>query len=161
MTAVNTRLAAIETEVKNLDKEIRAAPKVAFSAALTNSGYIESGENNLNLVFSRVFTNVGQAYSSVSGFFTAPNKGVYYFRFNVMDLLTTRSMNIRMNKNGQHLVDLWERDTDGQPSDLSSGLTLQLEEGDVVNMVLTAGHSLHDDGHHNYCTFSGFLIFPL
>ncbi|XP_063060242.1 extracellular calcium-sensing receptor [Engraulis encrasicolus] len=58
---LKTRLAATETEVENLENEIRAVPKVAFSAGLTNSGYIESGSNNLNLVFSRVITNLACA----------------------------------------------------------------------------------------------------
>ncbi|XP_063049394.1 cerebellin-4-like [Engraulis encrasicolus] len=157
--------AAQETEltaVKNMEKEIRAAPKLAFSAGLRESGdgYTEAGSNNLNLVFKKVFTNVGEAYSSTTGFFTAPVRGVYYFRFTVVDLLNSRYMFIRMYKNGQQLMQLGEHDTDGMASYLSSGLTLQLEKGDVVNMVLPAGYRLYDDG-NNQSTFSGFLLVPL
>ncbi|KAL2080802.1 hypothetical protein ACEWY4_022655 [Coilia grayii] len=159
LTAVKTRLAATETEVDNLEK-ITEKSKVAFSAGLTDSGYIESGNTDFNLVFSKIITNVGQAYSSTTGFFTAPVRGVYYFRFTVMDLLASRSMNIRMCKNGKHLMLLGDYDTDGQANFQSSGLTLQLEVGDVVNMVLPAGHRLYDNI-NNYCTFSGFLLFPL
>ncbi|KAL2103093.1 hypothetical protein ACEWY4_002261 [Coilia grayii] len=160
LTAVKIRLAATETEVDHLETEIKAAPKVAFSAGLTDSGFRGSGSTDLNLVFSRVITNVGQAYNSGSGFFTAPVRGVYYFRFTVRDDLSSRAMTIRMCKNGQQLMYLWESDTDGSPTYLSSGLTLQLEVGDVVNMVLPAGYRLFDDV-SNYCTFSGFLLFPL
>ncbi|XP_062391033.1 complement C1q-like protein 4 [Sardina pilchardus] len=160
LTAVKTRLAATETDVVNLEKEITEQPKVAFSAGLTDSGYIESGNAELNLVFTRVITNVGQAYSSTTGFFTAPVKGVYYFRFTVRDGLTSRYMHIMMFKNGEQIMWLSEYDTDGHPAYLSSGATLQLEEGDVVNMRLPAGYRLYDNT-NNLSTFSGFLLFPL
>ncbi|KAL2080879.1 hypothetical protein ACEWY4_022732 [Coilia grayii] len=159
LTAVKTRLAATETEVDNLEK-ITEKSKVAFSVGLTDSGYIESGNTDLNLVFSKVITNVGQAYSSTTGFFTAPVRGVYYFRFTVRDNLDSRHMEIQMFKNGQQLILLWDTDTDGQSTYLSSGLTLQLEVGDVVNMRLPVGHRLYDNT-NNHCTFSGFLLFPL
>ncbi|XP_063049348.1 cerebellin-3-like [Engraulis encrasicolus] len=159
LAAVKTRLAATETEVENLEKEIRAAPKVAFSAALGDSaGGLGGG---LNLVFQRVITNVGEAYSSTTGFFTAPVRGVYYFRFTVEDVLDSRIMSIRMHKNGERLMQLVEYDTDGQPSYLSSGLALQLEKGDTVNMVIPADYRLFDNSAESRSTFSGFLLFPL
>ncbi|XP_042563108.1 uncharacterized protein LOC122132437 [Clupea harengus] len=160
LTVVKTRLAATETEVVNLEKEITEKPKVAFSAGLTNSGYIESGNTELNLVFTKTITNVGQAYSNMTGLFTAPVKGVYYFRFTVIDRLSSRSMFIKMIKNGEQVMQLYDYDTDGQVSYLSSGVTLQLEVGDVVNMRIPAGYRLYDHS-DNYSTFSGFLLFTL
>ncbi|XP_063063917.1 heavy metal-binding protein HIP-like [Engraulis encrasicolus] len=163
LKAVKIRLAATETEVENLEKEIRAAPKVAFSAGLRQSrwGHTESGSSDLNLVFKGVFTNVGEAYSSATGFFTAPVRGVYYFRFTVMDTLDTRYMGIRMNKNRWQVMRLQKYGTDGRPGYLSSGLALQLEKGDTVNLVLPAGYRLSDVVKYSYSTFSGFLLFPL
>ncbi|XP_062389528.1 complement C1q-like protein 2, partial [Sardina pilchardus] len=155
-----TRLSASETEVENLKMETTAQPKVAFSAGLTDSGFMESGNTDLNLVFTKIITNVGQAYSSTTGFFTAPVRGVYYFRFNVVDILSSRHMYINMFKNGEQIMLLGESDSDGWPTYLSSGATLQLEEGDVVNMRLPAGNRLYDNV-NNHSTFSGFLLFPL
>ncbi|XP_063070493.1 complement C1q-like protein 2 [Engraulis encrasicolus] len=160
LTTLKIKLLATETEVENLITEMKTAPKVAFSAGLTNSGYVEAGNTDLNLVFSRVITNVGQAYSSITGFFTAPVRGVYYFRFTVMDMLHSRRMIIRMVKNGQALNWQGEYDNDGQNTYLSNGLTLQLEVGDVVNLRIPTGNRLYDNG-DNHCTFSGFLLFPL
>ncbi|KAL2080963.1 hypothetical protein ACEWY4_022816 [Coilia grayii] len=157
---LKTRLAVTETEVLNLKTEVELKPKVAFSAGLTNSGYVESGNTEMNLVFTKVITNVGQAYSRITGFFTAPVRGVYYFRFTVMDILNTRLMFIKMFKNGQQVVNLAEYDTDAHITYLSSGVTLQLEVGDVVNMRLPPGTRLFDDA-ANHNIFSGFLIFAL
>ncbi|XP_063049223.1 cerebellin-1-like [Engraulis encrasicolus] len=134
--------------------------KVAFSAALP-SGFTVAGSSNLNVVFSEVITNVGEAYNGENGFFTAPVRGVYYLRFSVMDLLNTRTMNIWLHKNGEQLMWLTEYGADGQPGYLSSGLALQLEKGDAVNLVLPASMRLWNWERENQSTFSGFLLFPL
>ncbi|XP_063047205.1 cerebellin-1-like [Engraulis encrasicolus] len=157
LAAVNNRLLAAT------EKDIRAAPKVAFSAALRESddGYTRSGSDDLNIAFKKVFTNVGEAYSNTTGFFTAPVRGVYYFRFTVADKLSSRWMTIKMNKNGQQIMFQEEYAKDEYISYLSGGLVLQLEKGDTVNMVLRSGRNLYDYHEFNYNTFSGFLLFPL
>ncbi|XP_063070492.1 complement C1q-like protein 2 [Engraulis encrasicolus] len=187
LTAVKTRLAASEAEVMNLRKENAAqeadltdlktrlvaseakvthvesnsTPKVAFSAGLTDAGFLQAGGTDMNLVFSRVITNVGQAYSSTTGFFTAPVRGVYYFRVTVMDTLDSRWLWVFMYKNGQELLlKLAEHETHGRATYVSNGLTLQMEVGDVVNMRLKAGHRLYDNA-NNYNVFTGFLLFTL
>ncbi|XP_063056402.1 collagen alpha-1(X) chain-like [Engraulis encrasicolus] len=157
---LETRLVASETGVDNLEREIKDVPKVAFSAGLTDSGLIQSGSMDLNLVFSKVITNVGQAYSSTSGFFTAPVKGVYYFRFTVMDNLTSRWMAIRLYKNGQQVMYVSQHSGSGNNNYLSSGVTLQLEMSDEVNLRIAANYYLYSNFNH-HSTFSGFLLFPL
>ncbi|XP_031421476.1 heavy metal-binding protein HIP-like [Clupea harengus] len=158
LTAVKNRLAATETEVVNLEKEITEKPKVAFSVGLTNSGIIQAGTTELNLIFTKIFTNVGQAYNDMTGYFTAPVRGVYYFRFTVHDN-TAYWLEIRMYKNVEQVMYLWENNS-GVRSYLSGGVTLQLEAGDVVNLRVPVGYKLYDDS-HNHCIFSGFLLFPL
>ena len=111
-------------------------------------------------VVIRIITHVGQAYSNITGFFTAPVKGVYYFRFTVMDELHKTWITIKMFKNGKQVMWLGEYDNDGQRSYLSSGVTLQLEVGDKVNMQLPKSHKLYDDS-NDHSTFSGFLLFTL
>lgn len=151
----NARLAEATTGAVSLTS------KVAFSAGLLESGLsVQSGTTELNLVFRKIITNVGDAYSDISGFFTAPVKGVYYFRFTVMDLLHSHWMTIKMYKNRGQVVRLDEYETDGIHTYLSSGLTLLLEVGDKVNLRLPAHRSLVDDS-NNHSTFTGFLLFPL
>lgn len=163
LTLVKDRLSGIATEVGSLKTEMAetaAGPKVAFSAALTNAGFVNAGYAELNLVFSKVITNVGGAYSRDSGFFTAPVRGVYFFRFTVVDHLASRTMFIRLLKNGQAVILIGEYDNDAHATYLSSGVTLLLETGDRVNMAIPAGHRLYDDA-NNQCMFSGFLLFAL
>ncbi|KAL2082982.1 hypothetical protein ACEWY4_020755 [Coilia grayii] len=152
------RLSATKAELENMEKTSETS-KVAFSAGLP-SGYTQAGHNELDLVFSEVITNAGHGYDSSSGFFKAPVSGVYYFRFTVRDDISAHSMYISMYKNDQRLMQLNEYDTDGKGTYLSSGLTLQLEVGDVVNLRLPAGDRLYNDV-HNHSTFSGVPLFPL
>lgn len=68
-----------QAELENPKKDIIGEKsKVTFSAGLPY-GFTYSGNRELDVVFSEIITNVGQAYSSVTGLFTAPVKGVYYF----------------------------------------------------------------------------------
>ncbi|XP_063079061.1 heavy metal-binding protein HIP-like [Engraulis encrasicolus] len=155
--------AAIEKKVEALEKEVRAAPKVAFSAALGESGPVLAKRNDdLNLVFKKVITNVGDAYNSTTGFFTAPVRGVYYIRFTVIDEMDENHyhMFIRLYKNGRWLQQLLEYESNMEVAYLSSGLALQLEQGDTVNMVLPAGRRVSDSTDDSRSTFSGFLLFP-
>ena len=42
-------------------------PKVAFSVALTDSGFMGPVSVDTNLVYTKVITNVGQAYDPITG----------------------------------------------------------------------------------------------
>uniref|UniRef100_A0AAY4ATZ1 C1q domain-containing protein n=2 Tax=Denticeps clupeoides TaxID=299321 RepID=A0AAY4ATZ1_9TELE len=124
---LKTRLTSVETKVEKLNN-MNAGGKVAFSAALTfNTEYVQAGPSEMNLVFRNIITNVGNAYSSNTGFFTAPVKGVYFFRFTVADILSSRTMYTALYRNQQRIMLLGEYDMDHHVSYLVGGVTLQLE----------------------------------
>lgn len=68
-------------------------------------------------------------------------------------------MHIKMFKNEEQMLLLADMEKEGHLY-LSSGISLELEAGDVVNLRLPAGTRLYDDT-NNQCTFSGFLLFTL
>ncbi|KTF83127.1 hypothetical protein cypCar_00041677 [Cyprinus carpio] len=62
--------------------------KVAFSASLSASPgikYFGPHEKAITLVYEYVLTNIGNAYDTNTGIFTAPVKGVYFFNFVVFN----------------------------------------------------------------------------
>lgn len=63
---MGTRVTASEREVEELKRENADRPKVAFSAGLT-SGFVGPFNTETTLVYTRVITNIGQAYSPTTG----------------------------------------------------------------------------------------------
>ncbi|KAL2081040.1 hypothetical protein ACEWY4_022893 [Coilia grayii] len=155
------RLAATDAGMEKMRSEMLEKPKVAFSVGLLeSSSEIQAGNSDRYLVYSNIFTNIGQAYSKITGFFTAPVKGVYYFRFTGMYYANGYPIGLMMYKNEEKAMYLSNSETDDRFTYLSSGLTLQLEVGDKVHMRLRANCRIYDD-ENNHSIFSGFLLFPL
>lgn len=95
-----------------------------------------------------------------AGIFTAPVKGVYYFRFNGWDARLSNVLRLRLYHNNNIVTESYDvNDAHGYVS-LSNAFVLKVEKGDVVYMVLRRETTVWDDG-NNRTTFSGFLLFAL
>uniref|UniRef100_A0A8C6SKC3 C1q domain-containing protein n=1 Tax=Neogobius melanostomus TaxID=47308 RepID=A0A8C6SKC3_9GOBI len=141
LTAFESRMMLVE---KTLDDDAKRT-KVAFSVGLSDSGTMGPFNTDMNLVYAKVFYNMGEAYNPISGFFTAPKKGAYYFTFTGM---YHNQKLIRYN---------W---APGGHTYYANAITILMEEGDVVYMQLPAGSSLFDDI-YNYSSLTGFLLFTV
>uniref|UniRef100_A0A3P8Z180 C1q domain-containing protein n=1 Tax=Esox lucius TaxID=8010 RepID=A0A3P8Z180_ESOLU len=150
-------LGELRATVEELKKENQARPKVAFSAALSESK--GPFDTDTTLVYKHVITNIGNAYSPSTGIFKAPVSGTYYFRFTAFSY-TNNHRRVSLYKGGQLVVTVTDIQSgqDGEDSG-SNGATLQLEEGEEVYTQLKAQHHVYDDYAH-HTTFTGFLIFP-
>ncbi|KAG1971159.1 complement C1q-like protein 4 [Pimephales promelas] len=157
---LNEHLKVSETQLEALKKEISEQPKVAFSADLGIRGNIGPTTTEITLAFNNVFTNIGNNYNSITGFFTAPVKGVYYFRFTICGVQKNQSRGANLYKNGQNIVSVGQEVYHDQHRYASNGAVLQLEVGDVICMKLLPGYTIYDSP-GNLSTFSGFLIYPL
>ncbi|CAB1334452.1 unnamed protein product, partial [Coregonus sp. 'balchen'] len=134
----------IESQVEKQKTEY--IPKVAFFAGLSETGgFLGPFNTETSLVYTNVITNIGQAYSPVTGVFAAPVRGVYYFRFSGMDATTSQYMDFCLFKNDQGIM--W------------NGQYNKLEEGDLVYMCLPSGYRIYDDS-NKHSSFSGFLLYP-
>uniref|UniRef100_A0A4W4DYD6 C1q domain-containing protein n=1 Tax=Electrophorus electricus TaxID=8005 RepID=A0A4W4DYD6_ELEEL len=161
LTALDTRLTTSETSLEHLKRENAERPKVAFSTTLPGPvGAVGPFNVQTNLVYTKVFTNVGNAYNSATGVFTAPVKGVYYFRFTALSYLNSIAMAINFHKNHEILMHVGAFNTDGHHEYVCNGITLLLEVGDVVFTSLPKNYKLMDDANKS-TTFSGFLLYPM
>ncbi|KAL7373214.1 hypothetical protein ABVT39_001481 [Epinephelus coioides] len=159
ITVLETRMSSSENEVAELKRENADRPKVAFSAGLTDAGPVGPFNTEITLKFSKVFTNIGQAYSPTTGIFTAPVRGVYYFRFTVWEVRTSAWTGAYLYHNETRMTYSFDLN-DNRYVSVSNALVLQLEKGDVVYMALPSGYGVYDNsGNHNI--FSGFLLFAL
>ncbi|XP_056334933.1 complement component 1, q subcomponent-like 4 like [Danio aesculapii] len=157
--ALKTLLQESQIKIEHFQKD-NEVNKIAFSAGLMASGQGQTGPINSEeiLVYKKVFSNIGNAYDSNTGIFTAPVKGVYYFRF-YGHCHGGTTMAISLQKNGvtQCSVFAWKPTSNGNGS---NGVVLTLEPGDKMYTKLWRNTWTYDDP-ASYTSFSGFLIFPL
>lgn len=149
-----------ENQLEGIKRENEEQPKVAFSADLGIRGDLGPQSTELTLTFNNVFTNIGNNYKTETGLFTAPVKGVYYFRFTACGTQIRQSLGASLHKNGQKIVSVGQWRNHDQHRYASNGAVLQLEVGDVVCVKLLPGYTIYDSP-DNLSTFSGFLIYPL
>uniref|UniRef100_A0A3P8ZWM9 C1q domain-containing protein n=1 Tax=Esox lucius TaxID=8010 RepID=A0A3P8ZWM9_ESOLU len=134
---------------------------VAFSVALGINGYYGPFETSTTLVYKDIFTNTGEHYNPLNGVFTAPVRGVYYFRIALFGIVVPNSgihCNLRRNGVITLKAGLWEYIVMSQHH-VANAAALLLEKGDLVDVEL-GGTQIYDDSHKRN-TFSGFLLFPV
>uniref|UniRef100_A0A3B4UUK9 C1q domain-containing protein n=1 Tax=Seriola dumerili TaxID=41447 RepID=A0A3B4UUK9_SERDU len=156
-TDLQVLLQQLMTRVEKLERE--RYYQVAFSASLmTTTDWTSVGPFNTvtTLVFRNVMTNIGNAYNSITGIFTAPLKGLYYIRM-TGSVGNSGSVDISLRKNGRSMFGIYN--TNEKYSSSSNGMTMVLEAGDQLWVTLWSGNSIFDQG--QLSTFSGFLICPM
>ncbi|KAI4904177.1 hypothetical protein NFI96_004554 [Prochilodus magdalenae] len=151
------KVSTSEGYVDVLRKEIIEKPKVAFSAGLSSSVGPLSGLGIV--VYTKVLTNIGGAYNSKTGVFTAPITGTYYFRFTACGGSNGHYSGVGLYRNKERLTHVSEYNNDGYPKHFSGGVTTTLSEGDTVVVRLPSSYRLYEDSYTRNI-FSGFLLFP-
>ncbi|XP_069374342.1 cerebellin 11 [Paralichthys olivaceus] len=158
---LQTRLNASEIEIDKLKQtDGKAAPQIAFSVSLSNSGEIYRGPcTDKSLIFKRVFSNSGDAYDQNTGIFTAPVDGFYFFSFSTYGY-NTNVMGAILMKNGILQISTYESPTADGSDSSSNAVVLRLAAGDKVHMELWDNGRVFDNL-NGHTTFSGFLLFPV
>ncbi|KAI4798898.1 hypothetical protein KUCAC02_020416 [Chaenocephalus aceratus] len=150
-----------KTEGEKLKQQLQVK-QVAFSASLLASGKGTIGPFNtqINLVFRYVFSNIGNAYNPITGFFIAPVRGAYHFEFYIgADGHPSHPSVAGLIKNVELVCMAWEHQPSGYGTS-ANGATLLLEVGDVVFLRLWGNTRIYDSGDH-HSTFSGHLLFTM
>lgn len=149
----------LKEEMKKLQKE-KQVKQVAFSASLRDQGPGDIGpfDTKIILIFKRVITNIGNAYNSSTGIFTAPVRGVYHFDWTMKgygDIPTGGAL----FRNEELIFVAYEQQTSGWVTS-SNAASLFLGVGDQVSVRQWEKTRVHDSQFHD-TTFSGHLIFTM
>ncbi|XP_036451791.1 complement C1q-like protein 3 [Colossoma macropomum] len=146
-----------QNQIEKLKKE--NTDRVAFSFASGLNGNHGPLPKDSILVFRKQITNIGNAFSKITGVFTAPLRGVYYFRFNVLGSSRSHRLAVCLFKNKEKILDVAEYPK-GQYEYAVGGATLLLQKGDQVYVLLRSNSQISDNS-DNHCNFSGFLLFEM
>ncbi|XP_072224675.1 complement C1q-like protein 4 [Leuresthes tenuis] len=164
------KIAFLETNQQHTEKEVLelrsltgGIPRVAFSAALRDSGSGNTGPftTATPLKYKKIFSNTGNCYNPSTGIFTAMVDGMYFFRFSMFNNLSpTPNSVVSLKKNGEQLVTVWDVSGTDSNDMGSNAVVIPLKVGDNVFVELFANRVVYDDM-ANYNTFSGFLLFTM
>ncbi|XP_069564018.1 complement C1q tumor necrosis factor-related protein 3-like isoform X1 [Brachyistius frenatus] len=159
-TEVFSKLIDLENRLKESETQIeemknKEATNIIFSAAAVGGDAFGPFSHDTVLVYSRVITNVGNAYNYDTGIFAAPVAGFYYFTFFYHAGGEKRSK-LSLIQNADVVVQSSDHSSTNDGADNGGNAAfLQLQKGDQVYVRLVAGrHVWRSD----FTTFSGFLI---
>ncbi|KAK2822341.1 hypothetical protein Q5P01_022406 [Channa striata] len=161
---LSSSLRELEGKLKNTEEQLQdlrgsvQGKKVAFGASTGYFGNIGPFNTEITLIYKNVYANTG-AYNPTTGVFTAPVKGIYYFSFSGSNI-STKPMGLRLMKNGEQMVTVYNHPAGDRYETATNGMILQLEAGDHVYMRLRENTWIFDNN-NNHSTFIGHLLFPL
>ncbi|XP_056100395.1 cerebellin-2-like isoform X2 [Rhinichthys klamathensis goyatoka] len=152
------KLNALHEEVRELKSKNEERVKVAFSASLPDS--VGPFPEATTLLYKNTFINIGNAYDTITGIFTAPVKGVYFFIFVVFNA-GEEATGVRLLKNDNFVV-LASDNAPGHDSEDTTinSVSLLLERGDRIHLQLIEKRRIYTDSLKRN-TFSGHLLFTV
>ncbi|XP_070541974.1 complement C1q subcomponent subunit B-like [Ptychodera flava] len=137
--------------------EIQHPSRMAFSVVRTSSlGPVSS---HTTVIYDKVYSNVGNGYSSSTGKFTCSVSGIYFFMISGMRIHShSHFMYICLMKNNEKLPCVYVHNS-GQRhyGAASNSVIIDLEAGDEVWVRLGYGHALYSDS-NEYASFTGYLL---
>ncbi|XP_056318614.1 cerebellin 11 [Danio aesculapii] len=162
LIAAKNELQEQKSLVQDLRKQIKESPKVAFTVSMSETESASRGPytTETKLIFDKVLTNVGDAYNPATGVFTAPVKGVYYFRYSG-SAFSTHDMGLSIFKGTKRFVSSYEYNSSDRNDQMSNGAVMELDVGEQVYMNLWIRSWIFVDRRYNYSTFTGYLLYPL
>ncbi|XP_016517232.1 complement C1q-like protein 2 isoform X3 [Poecilia formosa] len=151
---------ALETKLKETESQVlvlkqKEAYKVVFSAGI-DGGAIGPFSTSKTLVYTRVITNLGNAYNQHTGIFVAPVRGMYYFSF-FYHAGGGHPVGLNLMKNNQLVVQSSDHKTLNDTADNGGNAAfMELQQGDQVYVQMQP--NTHIWGSSYTTTFSGFLL---
>ncbi|BFZ00973.1 hypothetical protein BsWGS_04012 [Bradybaena similaris] len=126
---------------------------IAFTATLTESRKVNA---NQVVKYNNVITNIGNAYNSYTGVFTAPVDGVYGFHMHVLTQSGAEAW-LDLFHNEEYIVSTYANEPGGYDA-AGNSVMLTLNVGDRIQVKAHTSALLYGQADQQYATFTGFLI---
>uniref|UniRef100_A0A3B5L6W2 C1q domain-containing protein n=1 Tax=Xiphophorus couchianus TaxID=32473 RepID=A0A3B5L6W2_9TELE len=154
--AVKAKLEAVEIKLEETESQVLVLNKIVFSAGILGNAAIGPFTTSKTLNYTRVITNLGNAYNQHTGIFVAPVRGMYYFSF-FYHAGGGHPVVLFLMKNNQVVVECTDHQTSHDAADNGGNAAfLELQQGDQVYVQLEANCEVWGDSYTT--TFSGFLL---
>ncbi|XP_007574054.1 complement C1q-like protein 3 isoform X1 [Poecilia formosa] len=159
--AMKAKLESVETNLKETESQVlvlkqKEALKVVFSAGILGNAAIGPFSTPRTLIYTRVITNLGNAYNQNTGIFVAPVGGMYYFSF-FYHAGGGHKVRLFLMKNNEHVLESSDHKTLNDGADNGGNAAfVELQQGDQVYVQLHP--ETHVFGGSHTTTFSGFLL---
>ena len=108
------------------------------------------------IVYNVADSNQGNAYSTSTGIFTAPQTGLYWFGSTFINTGSEADVEIRLNNTVSTIGKIRASSSSNHVSASWSGV-VYLTANQNVRCVVTSGTALGDNNNH-WTTFTGYLI---
>ncbi|XP_048041354.1 cerebellin 11 [Megalobrama amblycephala] len=95
----------------------------------------------------------------IKGVFTAPVKGVYYFRYSG-SAFASHDMGLSIFKGTSRFVSSYEYNSGERNDQMSNGAVMELDVEEEVHVRLWVRCWIFVDRRYNYSTFTGYLLYP-
>uniref|UniRef100_A0A3P8N5U0 C1q domain-containing protein n=1 Tax=Astatotilapia calliptera TaxID=8154 RepID=A0A3P8N5U0_ASTCA len=149
--AMTEKLNSLEVKMLN----IGSRNTVIFSVGIGGNSPFGPFNTDVTMIYDHTFVNIGNAYSPVTGVFTAPVSGVYFFT--IFSLSGgEHAIRLLFYKNNEVILHIHDHRSDDTADNGGNAAFLQLQQGDTVYVRLKEGTHVYKS--RTGTTFSGFLV---
>ncbi|XP_026018465.1 complement C1q-like protein 3 [Astatotilapia calliptera] len=153
MLNIGSRLENYESRIFQLEQKERNT--VIFSVGIGGNSPFGPFNTDVTMIYDHTFVNIGNAYSPVTGVFTAPVSGVYFFT--IFSLSGgEHAIRLLFYKNNEVILHIHDHRSDDTADNGGNAAFLQLQQGDTVYVRLKEGTHVYKS--RTGTTFSGFLV---
>ncbi|XP_005952871.1 complement C1q-like protein 3 [Haplochromis burtoni] len=153
MLNIGSRLENYESRILQLEQKERNT--VIFSVGIGVNSPFGPFNTDVTMIYDHTFVNIGNAYSPVTGIFTAPVSGVYFFTI-FSHSGGERKTWLLLYKNNEVILHIHDHQSTDTADNGGNAAFLQMQQGDTVYVRLKEGTHVYKA--RTVTTFSGFLV---
>ncbi|XP_039465910.1 complement C1q-like protein 3 isoform X1 [Oreochromis aureus] len=147
MMNIENRLTGYESRILQLEQKERNT--VIFSAGIEGSSPLGPFNTDQTIIIS------GNAYNKLTGIFTAPVSGVYFFTY-FCHSGGGSTTSLHLYKNNEVILEIHDHQSADTADNGGNAVFLQLQQGDTVYVRLKANSHVYRAS--TVTNFSGFLV---